>query len=651
MAIRLQFAPRHPFNGPNDSVRGTEPGPVSLTGCRRRRGSSIRRGVCFHYSSSMSGRVENPPFGDRLRFANPLNDGELAVWNALRDGLPVEWEIYAQPYVGDARPDFVLMHPLTGVVAVEVKHVDLAARGGEWVRNEIVRDCAQARRYKRVLKDRVWAAHDKTFQSRACVVYTRTTVVSADVVAAEWRASDAEWRASDALIPVFVLEELALTIAALCDDDADRDEVNHDKTLQALRHWLVEPEFSREQREVTPVAALSPKQREIAENPQRVTRRRVKGGAGSGKTLALAARAAILSREPDARVLVICFNRALVTYLSDLIAAYVRQEGGDRKAIVVYHWDGWWSESFSTLDPETQKRCHVPQADRARAAREVLEDGARQNLPQYDAVLVDEAQDLTPDHLRALKTILRDEKGGELLAFFDGAQDIYDRRVAWEKGSFDALGFRGQFFHLQENQRLPPRLAVIANRYAKEFLDVHDEDLLAVPVMETLEEWAAELEWIQCAELDLVSSAMTAVDAMFGDEVPRQRDPVAWADLVVATRHRDTAHRVAKKLQARELPVTSAIDVRGSRYDQLAKSTFYKGDGRIKISTIKSLKGFETTAMVIVVEPFTNDKASSYREVYTALTRLKRRDGGSSLTVVCAEPSLAVFGDRFGLDK
>ncbi len=75
----------------------------------------------------------------------------------------------------------------------------------------------------------------------------------------------------------------------------------------------------------------------------------------------------------------------------------------------------------------------------------------------------------------------------------------HEPAAAWEKGTFDTLGFRGQFFHLQENQRLPPRLAVITNRYAKEFLDAHDDDLLAVPAMETLDEWAAELEWIQCA--------------------------------------------------------------------------------------------------------------------------------------------------------
>ena len=196
---------------------------------------------------------------------------------------------------------------------------------------------------------------------------------------------------------------------------------------------------------------------------------------------------------------------------------------------------------------------------------------------------------------------------------------------------------------------MPPRVATIANHFAETLLNVHVENLLDVPVMETLEEHVAELKWIQCDDLELVPVCMREVEALFDDDAPRSRDLVAWADLVIASRLRETALKLKSALEGQGLKVICAVDGEsGSRDDQNAKTSFYKGDGRIKVSTIKSLKGFETTATVIAVESFeTPDAAGALREVYTALTRLKGRTGGSSLVVVCAEPSLREFGEYF----
>ena len=421
------------------------------------------------------------------------------------------------------------------------------------------------------------------------------------------------------------------------------------RAFEALRHFLVEPEFVREQRELPAVSALSPKQREIVMNPEGVRRRRVKGGAGSGKTIVLAARAAELAKHPDCRILVICFNRSLVTYLRDTIAEYTRRSGGDRKSIVIYHWDQWWSDSFRMLDEIDQNRCDVPIEEYGRVARQVLDAGAGSHLPRFDAVLIDEAQDLSPDQIGALTTVLRDGES-EVLACFDGAQDVYENSDVWSDGdAFGELGFKGKFFQLKENRRMPPRVATIANHFAETLLNVHVENLLDVPVMETLEEHVAELKWIQCDDLDLVTVCIREVEALFDDDAPRSRDLVAWADLVIASRLRETALKLKSALEGQGLKVICAVDGEsGSRDDQNAKTSFYKGDGRIKVSTIKSLKGFETTATVIAVEPFeTPDAVGALREVYTALTRLKGRTGGSSLVVVCAEPSLREFGEYF----
>jgi hypothetical protein len=584
----------------------------------------------------MNQRVEHPPFEERESLTNKLNEGELATWEALRDGLSPEWEIYAQSHILDVMPDFVLVNPEKGVFIVEVKDVDLSSRRPEWIANEVDSARSQAVRYRNAihhLPGRVGLLTGGAL--RACVVFTRTTVVDAD-----------------RLIPgrlngftlVFAGVEVAERMIKAIEATSIQTTQVDSPAFEALCHFLVEPEFVREQRELPVLSALSPKQREIVMNPEGVTRRRVKGGAGSGKTIVLAARAAELAKNPDCRILVICFNRSLVTYLRDTIAEYTRRSGGDRKAITIYHWEQWWSDSFRKFDETDQS---VPVKEYRRVARQVLGDG--NHLPRFDAVLIDEAQDLSPDQIGALTTVLRDGNS-ELLACFDGAQDVYENSDVWADGdAFGELGFKGKFFQLKENRRMPPRVAMIANHFAKALLNVHVENLLDVPVMETLEQHVAELKWIQCDDLDLVTICISEVDALFDDGVPRSRDLVAWADLVIASRLRETALKLKSVLEEKGLKVICAVDGKsGSPEDRNAKTSFYKGDGRIKVSTIKSLKGFETTATVIAVEPFeTPDAAGALREVYTALTRLKGRTGGSSLVVVCAEPSLREFGDYF----
>ena len=589
----------------------------------------------------MDQRIEHPRFDERESLTNKLNDGELATWEALREGLSPEWEIYAQSHILDVMPDFVLVNPEKGVFIVEVKDVDLSSRQPEWIANEVNRARSQAVRYRNAIHHLPGGVSLLTGGAlRACVVFTRTTVVDAE------RLIRGRF---DGFTRVFAGVEMAESMINAVEATSIQTTKADSRAFEALRHFLVEPEFVREQRELPAVSALSPKQREIVMNPEGVRRRRVKGGAGSGKTIVLAARAAELAKKPDCRILVICFNRSLVTYLRDTIAEYTRRSGGDRKSIVIYHWDQWWSDSFRMLDEIDQNRCDVPIEEYGRVARQVLDAGAGSHLPRFDAVLIDEAQDLSPDQIGALTTVLRDGES-EVLACFDGAQDVYENSDVWSDGdAFGELGFKGKFFQLKENRRMPPRVATIANHFAETLLNVHVENLLDVPVMETLEEHVAELKWIQCDDLDLVPVCMREVEALFDDDAPRSRDLVAWADLVIASRLRETALKLKSALEGQGLKVICAVDGEsGSRDDQNAKTSFYKGDGRIKVSTIKSLKGFETTATVIAVEPFeTPDAVGALREVYTALTRLKGRTGGSSLVVVCAEPSLREFGEYF----
>ena len=116
-------------------------------------------------------------------------------------------------------------------------------------------------------------------------------------------------------------------------------------TADDLRGWLKEPAFSKGQREPL---ELNNRQLIIATEPTQERYRKVRGPAGSGKSQALAARAAVLASEGK-RVLVCTFNITLMNYLRDLVARHARelaeQQGQNlriiRQQIEFRHFHGW----------------------------------------------------------------------------------------------------------------------------------------------------------------------------------------------------------------------------------------------------------------------------------------------------------------------
>ena len=72
------------------------------------------------------------------------------------------------------------------------------------------------------------------------------------------------------------------------------------------------------------------------------------------------------------------------------------------------------------------------------------------------------------------------------------------------------------------------------------------------------------------------------------------------------------------------------------------KMAFYRGDARVKITTIQSFNGWENRALVVQISK--ESDARGLALAYAGITRLKRDDRGSFLTVVGSSPHLRDFG-------
>ena len=315
----------------------------------------------------MTRRTIYPPVADFNRLRQPLTSGERRVFDLFNKHLPDDWEIYIQPHLNGLRPDFVLLNPKVGIGVFEVKDWDLNAMT---YRNEgsVLRashegqtfdvwpnPVQQLRRYKEEIHQLycprleqkngfavITAGLIFPFAARDSVValmaphqtqeerekYPRYSPISGrEAISGGW------------LEKVFP-ESSRQSSIYMTPDHADD-----------LRGWLVEPDFSSDQRMPLEMDA---RQRSLADTRTESGYRRIKGPAGSGKSVVLAARAAKLAAEGKS-VLIATYNITLWHYLRDLVARASNKPGWSN-GITTLNFHEWCRRTCHEAGSEWSKR-------------------------------------------------------------------------------------------------------------------------------------------------------------------------------------------------------------------------------------------------------------------------------------------------------
>jgi hypothetical protein len=162
----------------------------------------------------------------------------------------------------------------------------------------------------------------------------------------------------------------------------------------------------------------------------------IKGPPGCGKTLVLVHRCCQLRRyQPKIRkILLVCFNIALVSYLKRLIQE--RAIGTGEGGIQVCHFFDLCSRvlgetvRFENESAEYYELVTQETLDRIAAGKSHVEP--------FDAVLVDEGQDFDDLMLRVVLALLK--PGGDFVLSLDSYQDLYMRRPSWKSAGIKAGG-------------------------------------------------------------------------------------------------------------------------------------------------------------------------------------------------------------------
>ena len=165
--------------------------------------------------------------------------------------------------------------------------------------------------------------------------------------------------------------------------------------------------------------------------------RLLRGVAGSGKTIVLICRVRyLLDQHPDWKILVVCYNRVLASFLHRTI--------GDKR-VEVSTFDAWARQQLRTagLDvPEPPGR--GPEWDEfwvetvPKLLSQAFDDG-RVPTGGYQAILVDEGQDFADSWYRLLLRAL-DRGANRLFIALDSSQNIYRRRISWRSLGIQIAG-------------------------------------------------------------------------------------------------------------------------------------------------------------------------------------------------------------------
>lgn len=643
------------------------------TGCPPIQTYSLGQGPVWAGSESHMPRLIDPPRTALDRLLTPLTSGEREVIELFDARLPPEWEFYVQPHLNGLRPDLVLLHPDVGIAVFEIKDWDLDAlpytveinpRSGDprlMARNTSGRKFShenpvdQIRLYKSELFD-LYCPRLNDGAGFATItaglIFTRSDRAKVDRLLAPFRSRDEGmtnypnyWPLAgaddlrrgdlDAVFPEWKRRSSKFMSPMIADD---------------LRGWLKEPAFSQEQR--LPLQ-MDAKQRDLATTRTETGFRRVKGPAGSGKSVVLAARAAELADEGK-QVLVATFNITLLNYLRDLAVRHATSRRVIRRQVDFVNFHLWCKRACSSCgQQDAYKRVWAQSSDGDDLQPEpVLQDGLAalvQSLyddpdlaaamPRYDAILVDEGQDYRPIWWQTLRNAVR--PGGEMILVADKTQNIYATAAAWTEDAMANAGFRGPWSELRISYRLPPVVIPLLKRFADSFLASEEVDVPQVEQradqMEFSDLFPVELRWIQVrAPQDAVSACV--------DEVIRQmerlRPDTAIPDITFLS-GRKVGSAVVEAFENRGVHVLHTFDPDKSK-GRRQKRAFFQGSAKVKATTLHSFKGWEARHLVLFVGNV--EKAEDRALLYTALTRLRRHENGSALSVVSCCTELDSFG-------
>lgn len=434
---------------------------------------------------------------------NEQRSAEVRVYDALHAALGPEWTIfYSRPWLGlnaygeekEGEADFVVVHPVRGYLTIEVKGGGISwdpetdvwiSEDRNGIRHIIKNPVEQARSSKHRLLDKV--KEMESWPGR--FIRMRHGVVFPDA------SSPPDHLGADKPRDLFCCRPEVPRIG-----DWVRSRLSGENTgelgpegVRAFEELLAKPINLRvplahhfdDDEEV--IAALTPQQFFILSSFMHLPRVAAGGGAGTGKTI-VAMEDAVRLAEMGLRTALLCVGRNLAAHLRETVR---------RAPVHVFSL----SELCMQLAKEAGVKVEQCDAIPTDTAMESLAAAARARPDlRFDAIVVDEAQDVRAHWWIVIEELLKDQKTSKLHAFYDTNQNVYGD-VATQLASFSAVPMR-----LTRNLRNTRHIHSAASRFYQGFEITADGPQ------------GPAVEWNRCSQASIPVNLMARLRSLTEDD-------------------------------------------------------------------------------------------------------------------------------------
>ncbi|WP_337102196.1 3'-5' exonuclease [Escherichia coli] len=335
----------------------------------------------------------------------------------------------------------------------------------------------------------------------------------------------------------------------------------------------------------------------------------IHGVAGSGKTMILLFRCLYLAETTPGKILVLCYNITLASYLRECI-----ESRGLKSRVTVFHFHSWCASMIKRHGIQVT----AGGKDYPEKCFSALEDAVNSGTitdTGYDAVLVDEGHDFESRWL-ALIARLFDNASRSLLLMYDDAQSIYRRERALNF-SLASVGIQaqGRTSVLPVNYRNTKRILHFAYAFSREYFEKHQNREIPFVQPQAGGEEGTEPEILRCA-----SESDEAVQVV-GWLEKRYTLCGHWSNMAVLCPAEFSVKHLKEVMTQRGIPYATCFDSEG-------KKKYSRRKDVVHLLTYQSSKGLEFPYVAVINASFVHSGAADESEVipalYVAFTRATR---------------------------
>jgi hypothetical protein len=584
----------------------------------------------------------------------PATPGELALLNFLDKNLDDSYEIFFQPFLNGDNPDLAIMRKGAGLIIFEVKDWNLNSytidEQCDWRLKSnaaIVKSpLDQVDDYKQSLYNlHIETLLEKQITNRfhwamvSCAVYFHNESETTLRKFVLDKFQDDKYKKYQKSVSYFNLWGSDSLNSIRLNELLSKTRINQNSQLfteelyNSFKRYLQPPYHKLEEGKTI---TYTPEQQALIVSEANA-RRKIKGVAGSGKTLILAKRAVNAHKRTGGRILILSYNLALKNYIHDRVSD-VRED---------FYWDNFYITNYHQFF-KSQANNHNLKIWNLQAWQDTdFFERVAKNIKTFDAIFIDEVQDYQTEWLEIItKYFLSDN--GEFVVLGDEKQNIYDRPLDENKEPVIRT-VRGAWNRsLNSSKRFTSNIANLAMRFQKSFFaqkySLDEMKILQNPEIDfetkTIEyfhfqeNWTPENIYNKMFEIIKKYSIQPSNIGLLNSKV----DFMRRLDFLIRSKTHEKTKTTFETQEAHEHLVAENKERYGTNEkafnrkisDELEKIRKYKKNhfwmntGTMKLSTIHSFKGWEIHSLFLFIE--NDDDGSEFDSselIYTGLTRAR----------------------------